>query len=72
LLQKQTTNTTVYDQEQLTFSATDRDSDGFAYFEALEDEKNYDASKWETKIFGMPLTTDGATPASNVSGTPTA
>ena len=68
---KTNTNTTVYDQEQLTFSATDRDSDGFAYFEALEDEKNYDASKWETKIFGMPLTTDGATPASNVSGSTT-
>ena len=59
----------VYGQEQLTFSATDRDSDGFAYFEALEDGTNYDAGKWETKIFGMPLTTDGATPTSNTSGT---
>ena len=68
---KTNTNTTVYDQEQLTFSATDRDSDGFAYFEALEDGKNYDAGKWETKIFGMPLTTDGATPTSNVSGSTT-
>lgn len=66
------TNTTVYDQEQLTFSATDRDSDGFAYFEALEDGKNYDAGKWETKIFGIPLTTDGATPAQNVPVTPAA
>ena len=56
---KTNTNTTVYDQDQLTFSATDRESDGFAYFEALEDDKNFDLTKWEQKIYGMPLTTDG-------------
>ncbi|KAE9560655.1 hypothetical protein [Companilactobacillus bobalius] len=69
---KTNTNTTAYNKEQLTFSATDRDSDGFAYFEALEDGKNYDAGKWETKIFVMPLTTNGATPAPNVPSTPAA
>ncbi|GEO64775.1 major tail protein [Companilactobacillus nantensis] len=68
---KTNTNTTVYDQEQLTFSATDRDSDGFAYFEALENEPNYDSSKWEQLIYGMPLTTDGSAsqPANNTDTT---
>ncbi|WP_125589774.1 phage tail protein [Companilactobacillus jidongensis] len=68
---KTNTNTTVYDQDQLTFTATTRDSDGFAYFEALEDEKDFDTNKWETMIYGMPLTTidGGSSSASNVNPT---
>lgn len=65
---KTNTNTTVYDQDQLTFTAEARKSDKQTYFEAIEDEE-FDMSAWESKIYGMPLTViDGNTGSSAGSG----
>jgi len=63
---KTNTNTTVYDQDQLTFTAEARQSDGETYFEAVEDE-DFDLTKWEQKLYGMPVTISDGT-ASDQSG----
>lgn len=70
---KTNTNTTVYDQDQLTFTAEARESDKQTYFEAIEDDE-FKLSDWEQKLYGMPVTSAGGSTSqsgSEVSSQPT-
>lgn len=51
---KTNTNTTVYSQDNLTFTAVDR-NDGKTYVEAIEDD-DFDIDKYEMDVFGQKVT----------------
>lgn len=54
---KTNTNTSVYSQDQLTYTAVDRQSDNRTYVEAIEDD-SFDKRAYETFVYGQELPED--------------